>query len=190
MKFVDWHVLADDGFGATPEFRRARRDILDGIDAIVWPPGASEFALHPGKNLNGVKPIKDAFVELLTHKGWVPEFQRFDAHLTYPNGTLPFAVEWETGNISSSHRAINRLGLGMSEGRISGGVLVLPTHELYWNLTDRVGNYRELEPYLPLWRAWNGQPGFSYLAIVTVEHDRLDDSVPVIGKGTDGRALI
>lgn len=187
---MDWHVLVDDGFSATPEFARAEQDILDGIEAIVWPPGSDDFTMHPGKNLNGVKPIKDAFVDLLQLKGWVPEFQTFDAHLSYHNGTLPFAVEWETGNVSSSHRAINRLGLGMQERRISGGALVLPTYDLYWHLTDRVGNFRELERYLPIWRGWDGLPGFHYLAIVTVEYDHLDESVPVIAKGTDGRALI
>src|SRR5690242_18115098 len=106
---MEWHVLADDGFGATPEFTQAADDILAGIEAIKWPPGSPDFTLRPGKNCNGVKPIKEAFVDYLEMQGWVPEYARFDAHLTYNNGTLPFAVEWETGNISSSHRAINRL---------------------------------------------------------------------------------
>jgi hypothetical protein len=190
VRFVDWHVLVDDGFGATPEFAWVEQDILDGIAAIRWPPGSADFAIPPGKHLNGVTPIKDAFVEHLKGQGWVPEHARFDAHLDFGNGTLPFAVEWETGNVSSSHRAVNRLALGMQEGRISGGVLVLPTYELYWHLTDRIGNFRELEPYLEIWRGWNGQPGFHYFAIVTVEHDRLDPTAPRILKGTDGRALI
>ena len=190
MKFMDWHVLVDDGFGATPEFAQVKENILAGVAAIKWPSGSPDFAIRPGKNANGVTPIKDAFIECLKQHGWVPEFRRFDAHLSFANGTLPFAVEWETGNVSSSHRAINRLGLGMHEERISGGVIVLPTRELYWHLTDRVGNLRELEPYLPLWRMWGGQPNFHYLAIVTVEYDRLDENVPTILKGTDGRALI
>lgn len=196
MRFVDWYVLVDDGFGATPEFARAETDILAAIAAIRWPPGSPEFAIPPSQlNVrpqlrNGVKPIKDAFVDLLAHRGWVPEHDLFDAHLTYGNSTLPFAVEWETGNISSSHRAVNRLALGMEEGRISGGVLVLPTRELYRHLTDRVGNFQELQPYLSLYRRWDGEPGFRYLGIVTVEHDRLDPDAPFIPRGTDGRALI
>lgn len=196
MKLVDWHVLVDDGFGATPEFARARQDILDGIAAIQWPQGSRDFAIPPARlNVrpqlrNGVKPIKDGFVELLTRQGWVAEHDQFDAHLSYPGGTLPFAVEWETGNISSSHRAVNRLGLGMLDRRIVGGVLVLPTRDLYRHLTDRVGNFQELEPYLPLFRRWDGEPGFHYLAIATVEHDRLDSTAPYIPRGTDGRALI
>lgn len=187
---MDWHVLVDDGFGATPQFGQVRQDLLIGIDAIRWPPGSDDFTIPPGKNLNGVVPIKGAFVEHLRDQGWVPEHARFDAHLEFGDGTLPFAVEWETGNISSSHRAMNRLGLAMHEGRISGGVLVLPTYDLYYHLTDRIGNFRELEPYLPMWEAWDGQPGFQYLAIVTVEYDALDPTVAPIAKGTDGRALI
>lgn len=190
MRFLDWHVLVDDGFGRTPHFAQVEGDLLTGIEAIKWPPGSADFAIPPGKNLNGVKPIKDAFVAYLATQGWVPEHARFDAHLDFNDGTLPFAVEWETGNISSSHRAVNRLGLAMLEERIAGGVLVLPTYDLYWHLTDRIGNFRELEPYLDLWRGWDGQPGFQYLAIVTVEHDALDPDAPPIGKGTDGRALI
>lgn len=196
MRFVDWHVLVDDGFSATPEFARAQRDILDGIDAIRWPQGSPDFTIPPSQlNVrpqlrNGVKPIKDAFVELLERQGWAPEFDLFDAYLDYRNGTLPFVAEWETGNISSSHRAVNRIALGMEEGRIAGGVLVLPTRDLYRHLTDRIGNFQELEPYLPLYRRWDGEPGYRYLAIVTVEHDRLDPSAPYIPRGTDGRALI
>lgn len=196
MRFVEWHVLVDDGFGATREFARAQQDILAGIDAITWPPGSPDFVIPPSRlNVrpqlrNGVKPIKDAFVEVLLRQGWEAEIDLFDAHLTYPNNTLPFAVEWETGNISSSHRAINRLGLGMQEERISGGVLVLPTRDLYRHLTDRIGNFQELEPYLDLWRRWDGEPGFHYLAIATVEHDGLNPAVPYIPRGTDGRALI
>ena len=32
---------------------------------------------------------------------------------TYSVGTRLFCVEWETGNISSSHRAINKMALGI-----------------------------------------------------------------------------
>jgi len=190
VRFVDWRVLVDDGFGTTPEFAQVEEHVRAGIAAIRWPSGAEDFAIRPGKHINGVKPIKDAFVEVLKGHGWEPEFRRFDAHLSFDSGTLPFAVEWETGNVSSSHRAMNRLGLGMQRRQISGGVLVLPTRDLYQHVTDRVGNFPELEPYLPLYTRWNGEPGFHYLAIVTVEHDRLDESVPRIKKGTDGRALV
>lgn len=119
------------------------------------------------------------------------EYSRFDAHLDLgDSGTPPFAVEWETGNISSSHRAISRIALGMLEDRIAGGILVVPSGSLYRYLTDRVGNYRELEPYFPLWRLWEAFTSFWYLAVIAVEHDETSPSVPRISKGTDGRALL
>ncbi len=137
MRFVDWHPLVDDGFGDTAEFAQAKDDILQGISRITWPQGNDGFTINPVTHGNGVGPIKDAFIEYLTERGWVPEHERFDAHRSYPgNNPRPFAVEWETGNISSSHRAINRLGLGMLEERISGGVLIVPTKALYY--LDRV----------------------------------------------------
>lgn len=103
------------------------------------------------------------------------------------NGDL-FALEWETGNISSSHRAVNKLVLGLLRKVFLGTALVLPSRKLYPYLTDRIGNYEELEPYFDVWRSVNINEGF--LAIFVVEHDTVDSSVPQITKGTDGRALI
>ncbi|MDZ8258105.1 hypothetical protein [Nostoc sp. ChiQUE01b] len=66
--------------------------------------------------------------------------------------------------------------------------MVLPSRKLYPYLTDRIGNYEELEPYFDVWRAVRIEEGF--LAIFVIEHDLLDNNVPKITKGTDGRALI
>jgi hypothetical protein len=100
----------------------------------------------------------------------------------------PFMVEWETGNISSSHRSMNKLALGLIEGVISGGVLVVPTRDFAQYLTDRIGNVRELEPYFPLWKAARVRRG--YLAVLAVEYDRTSRRVARIAKGTSGRALL
>ncbi len=54
-------------------------------------------------------------------------------------------------------------------------------------LTDRIGNFAELEPYLDLWSAVPCENGV--LEIVVVEHDAESFDVPRIEKGTDGRAL-
>ncbi len=100
-----------------------------------------------------------------------------------------FGVEWETGNISSSHRAMNRLLLGYQKGLLTGGALIVPTRKLYRYLTDRIGNFAELEPYFELWREtvrWKE----GVLVIIAVEHEGTDPKVPRISKGTDGRALI
>ena len=61
------------------------------------------------------------------------------------------AFEWETGNIASSHRSINKIYLGFHIGAIAGGVLALSSNRLYPYLTDRIGNIGELERYFPLW---------------------------------------
>ena len=113
---------------------------------------------------------------------------RLDAIKTI-KGNHAFGVEWETGNISSSHRAINRLLLGHRQKLLTGGVLIVPTRKLYRYLTDRVGNFSELEPYFELWKTtarWED----GVLAIIAVEHDGTDPKVPRINKGTDGRALV
>ncbi|WP_269144778.1 hypothetical protein [Nostoc sp. WHI] len=97
-------------------------------------------------------------------------------------------MEWETGNISSSHRAVNKMVLGLLRGVFLGTALILPSRKIYPYLTDRIGNYEELEPYFDVWRAVNIQEGF--LAIFVIEHDQLDSNVPTLTKGTDGRALV
>lgn len=195
VKLVAWDTLVDNGFSSSNGFREVEQHITAAIDAIKWPTGSHSFAIYPesGKKHgqgNGVRPIKDAFIKHLQGHGWVPEHHTFDAHYTFAvEDVLPFVVEWETGNISSSHRAINRMALGMLERRISGGVLVVPSRSLYKFLTDRVGNVAELEPYFPLWRVWSRHAEFGYLAIITVEHDLESWDVERIKKGTDGWAL-
>jgi len=192
MKLMKWEHLVDtDGLRGTVEFSRFEHDIRAAVDQVRWPPGADRFTIYPIKQANGVVPIKSGFVECLRLRGWIMELDKFDCHLTLDGcDVLPFVVEWETGNISSSHRAVNRIALGAMEGRISGGVLVVPSRVLYNFLTDRVGNDAELEPYKPLWRRWDELPGLGYLGIITVEHDTTSMDAEPIAKGTDGRALI
>ena len=77
--------------------------------------------------------------------------------------------------------------MGMNDACITGGVLVLPTRKMAKYLTDRVGNFEEIEPYF---RFWKKASTTGYLAVIAVEHDSESDKVPRISKGTDGRALI
>jgi hypothetical protein len=58
---------------------------------------------------------------------------------------------------------------------------------MYRYLTDRVGNFAELEPYFALWRSLPVTEGL--LLVIAVEHDAVSRTVPRIPKGTDGRAL-
>lgn len=175
------------------------------IEGIRWPEGAIDFTIYAesGKKRgegNGVRPMKEAFLRHLVSRGWHVEKAyaepqpgqpwsgpgRFDAWRPGPDHR-GVVVEWETGNISSSHRALNKMALALIEGRLAAGYLVLPSRALYSYLTDRVGNYRELEPYFPLWRHLRIDGGV--LAVLEVEHDRTSRSVARIPKGTDGRAL-
>jgi hypothetical protein len=113
----------------------------------------------------------------------------FDFYSELEGGTR-CAVEWETGNISSSHRSMNKLCLVMMAELIDIGVLILPSRELYPHLTDRVGNWMELSPYLPLWQRLGTQIKRGLLAVTVVEQDELtdDEKVGYIPQGRDGRS--
>ncbi len=201
MKVVKIEILIDGGgFSATAEWATIQSHIITSIQAVEWPPGSGSFTLYdePGKKRgegSGVKPIKEAFVQNLKKLGWDLETKvdiaartkpgPFDA--TYKVREKLFAVEWETGNISSSHRAMNKMALGLLKGILIGGALILPTRQMYRYLTDRVGNLQELEPYFPLWRALKCEEGL--LAVIAIEHDAVSKNVQRIRKGTSGRAL-
>ena len=172
----------------------------EAISRVSWPPGSKIFTIYPesgkksGKG-NGVKPIKNELMAELKAKGWKLEAPldvamlkrpgKIDAVLPTKYG--PVALEWETGNISSSHRALNKMALGLLEEVLACGILIVPSRNLYRFLTDRVGNISELEPYFKLWRAIPCRQGV--LEVVVVEHDAGSTAVPRIPKGTDGRAL-
>jgi hypothetical protein len=197
------HTLID--VGRYRSTAAALRETKGAIEAIRWPTGGKDFAIFPesGKARgegNGVVPIREAFVAALrTKEAWNIEmpfplegirggarFGPMDAARRFPVDP-PFMVEWETGNISSSHRSMNKLALGLIEGAVSGGVLIVPTRALAQYLTDRIGNIRELEPYFPLWSSISVARG--YLGVIAVEHDRTSRRVRRIVKGTSGRAL-
>jgi hypothetical protein len=194
-------LLAKGAFAESNEWALIQSEIEAAIAAVVWPPGNDRFTIHPqsGKKRgegNGVKPIKDAFITALEGCGWEGEQRlrigavrragKLDAIKRTPRGT--FAVEWETGNISSSHRSLNKLALGIIQDILVGGCIVLPTREMYQYLTDRVGNFREIEPYFPLWKHLIADEGV--LVALAVQHDEVNLTVPRIAKGTDGRALL
>ncbi|HOX58235.1 MAG TPA: hypothetical protein P5205_19220 [Candidatus Paceibacterota bacterium] len=113
----------------------------------------------------------------------------FDFYSQSADG-LRCVVEWETGNISSSHRSMNKLCLVMLAGLIDIGVVILPSRQLYPHLTDRIGNWEELSPYLALWHHVGNSVKRGLLAVTVVEHDELTDDagVPFISQGTDGRS--
>jgi hypothetical protein len=202
MKIVKIEKIIDSGnFSKSNDWQTVQEHIIQSIRSIEWPPGAGSFTLHDqsGKKRgqgSGVKPIKKACMLKLQSLGWQLETPvRIAADkrpgpmdATYIIGNHLFCLEWETGNVSSSHRALNKIAMGILKNILIGGVLIVPTREMYKYLTDRVGNYPEIEPYFPMWHALPIKEGI--LVVIAIEHDAVSKDVPRIEKGTDGRALL
>lgn len=123
------------------------------------------------------------------HEPITSEFGDFDFVTTAASGTH-VAIEWETGNISSSHRSMNKLAIALATGKIQVGVLIVPSRDLYEHLTDRIGNISELSGYLSMWKNLEAGVERGLLAISIVEHDALtnDTTFPYLPVGNDGRA--
>lgn len=199
MKIITKRVVLDIG-GTTdkPELSRLIQEVDQQIRHMDNPKGSGEYHLFNEKKSNGVKPIKDDFMAYLRDSGWILE-HRLDVGVTPTkpgplDATIPYenkyvALEWETGNISSSHRAINKMVSGLLKGVLICGILVLPSRAMYEYLTDRVGNFRELEPYFPVWSMANYDIPEGCIIIYEIEHDALSSVVGKHLKGTDGRAL-
>lgn len=117
------------------------------------------------------------------------DFGGFDFMATAENGAR-VAIEWETGNISSSHRSMNKLAIALSWGLMDVGVLIVPSRALYEHLTDRIGNIGELSGYLSMWEGLKSVVERGLLAITVVEHDHLTNSedIEYLVVGCDGRA--
>jgi hypothetical protein len=198
MRVSHEEVLISSGdIEKTREWQQVRTEIYQAITAVVWPPGSSQFTINPVRNGNGVKPMKAGCMVALQSKfSWTLEAPVFIREVRRAGkvdalrqtSVGDFIFEWETGNISSSHRALNKIALGLIRELVLGGVLVLPTRKLYPYLTDRIGNYEELRPYFPVWRSIPIKQGV--MIVIAIEHDATDPQTPLIQKGTDGRALI
>ena len=193
MRWINTYALQmHEPAQSSQEWREIQEQLREAIEAIVWPPGNTSFTIKPSKHENGVVPIKKAFIDTLKLRDWktervaVPKVGKVDAILETSIGI--FAVEWETGNISSSHRSLNRLSLGLYQQTLIGGIVVIPSRKLYRNVTDRTGNLQEIFPYFTLYQLLPLQRGM--LVVIEIEHDREDPTVPLIKKGTDGWALI
>lgn len=117
------------------------------------------------------------------------DFGGFDLVTTGDNG-MQIAIEWETGNISSSHRSMNKLAIALGAGIIQVGVLIVPSRSTYDHLTDRIGNIGELSGYLSMWQSLKASVPHGLLAISVVEHDELTDErdFAFLKAGPDGRA--
>jgi hypothetical protein len=135
VKVQTFEYLINAGsFGASRDWERIKEEVLTAIKRIQWPPNSGKFTLYDqaGKRRgegNGVKPIKDACMLHLKSLGWDLETRVDIATVAQPGpvdatcnvGGKLFCVEWETGNISSTHRALNKMALGMLKEILVGG---------------------------------------------------------------------
>jgi len=194
MKLItNTELISIGGIKDTDDFLKARIEILAAVSSVSWA-DPFEFVINPTRKGNGVVPIKNNFVHHLVKNKWKAEARMaiveglnpgpIDAVKITESGLI--AVEWETGNISSSHRALNKMAVGILQDQLIAGFLVLPHKILAQYLTDRVGNYEELEPYFPLYSNLNID--FGHIEVIGVEHDRISESVILIPKGKDGNA--
>ena len=202
MKIIEKRILLSSGpFPRSKALKSIEKQVVKAIKSIHWPLNSKSFTLfdQSGKKRNegnGVAPIKTECMRYLESKGWGLETPVEIATVKKPGpmdatcavGRKLFCCEWETGNISSSHRSLNKMAIGIQKGILVGGILIMPTRKMYKYLTDRVGNFSEIEPYFPMWESIPIKEG--YLAVIAVEHDAVSNKVPRIPKGTDGRSLV
>ncbi len=158
-------------------------------------PGRDVFILNTAaKNCNGVVPVKEKCYEILEEDfSWFREkplsyfhddAQKggpIDVYKEFATGIDVFKVglEFETGNISSAHRSINKLQVGLKKRELDMAILMLPIKKMSFYLTDRVSNYEELQPYFLL---LDSVP----FVVFGFDADEYDTNAPLLPKGKDG----
>lgn len=173
--------------------RQAYQEIETAI-RLNFTEGLNHFVINCSeKNCNGVVPIKEKIYEKLELEyQWFREkplpYLRDEAKKGGPIdvykqfGASPFfkvGLEFETGNISSAHRSMNKLCLGLLTSDLDMAVLMMPIKKMAFYLTDRVSNYEELEPYFPLLE-------FYPFIVFGFDAEAYDQSAPLLCKGRDG----
>ncbi len=164
---------------------QAYDEVVESINNMVG------YINNSSKNCNGVVPVKEGCYQLLEETyGWYREKPLdvlsakggpIDVYKDFYDNSDVFSVgiEFETGNISSAHRAMNKLALGVNNSEIHLAILLFPVSALSYYLTDRVSNYEELEPYFSL---VDGLP-FIFLGFDAEDYS---PTYPLLPKGKDG----
>jgi len=180
-----------------PALKRAYFEITKSIKSVTWPTGSSKCTINNSeKNINGVVPLKEScYVMLEKNYNWLREKSLkvlkeekkkggpIDVYKEF-TGSSAFALkrvglEFETGNISSAHRSLNKLLLGLNRKELDLSVIMMPVKTLAYYLTDRVTNYEELEPYFENVK----RSAFIFIGFAA---EAYDPSAPIIPKGPDG----
>lgn len=194
MRIISENIFLNKGnFSNSKEYKLILSELRQAITSVSWFE-RNQFIINPIRKGNGVVPIKLNFINQLINLDWKPEYR-----MSFANGMNPgpvdiikftqfgtFAVEWETGNISSSHRALNKIAVGIIQEAIIGGLLILPMKNLSQYLTDRIGNYEEIEPYFPLYENLLIKEGV--IGVIGIDYDGLSENADLIPKGQDGNA--
>lgn len=163
--FVAKQYITDQAgvmMSSNPMAQQAYDEVTDAIAAMVSD-GLDEFQVNnTEKNCNGVVLIKEkCYIKLEEHYLWYREKPLLylknqmkkggpiDVYKEFRSdgGQLNAGLEFETGNISSAHRSMNKLLVGLKQDEIQLAILMMPVKKLSYYLTDRVSNYEELEPY-------------------------------------------
>lgn len=159
------------------------------------------------KKINSVSPIKNGLVNML-HENYHWETEHhlqilkdnisagnsnikrrrgqgggIDAFKEFVFNDYKFRVgiEFETGNVASVHRSINKLSMGLQSRELDMIFLILPVFNLAQYLTDRVANYEEIEAYFPL---FSDKP---FIAL-GFDAENYSPDFPIFEKGKDGNA--
>lgn len=155
---------------------------------------SGEFTINSSeKNCNGVVPVKEGIYRCLeAYYKWFREkplayFEDaqkggpIDVYKEFGDRIHPFNVglEFETGNISSAHRSMNKLCMGIKHGDLQMAFLIMPIKRLAYYLTDRVSNYEELAPYFGLLDDFP-------IVVFGFDADHYDPTAPLLAKGRDG----
>lgn len=146
---------------------------------------------NSSKNCNGVVPVKEGCyrtleeqydwyrekpLDVLSEKGGPIDVYKIFAD---DHESLRVGLEFETGNISSAHRSMNKLSLGLSQGELDLALIIMPISALSYFFTDRISNYEELQPYYSLVDSYS----FIFLGF---DAENYSDSYPILPKGKDG----
>lgn len=176
-------------------FGRLKNSMDQALSEIRTSIKKTKIIINPTPKGNGVNPIRYQIIKNLKKIKWSKEHpmdlammrsRPLDAFKRFKN--LNVGLEWETGNVSSSFRALMKLIKGLDENQLDLGVHVLPSRAFYKYLTDRVGNITELLPYLKVFGKINID-STKTLIIIVVEYDETDDKAKLIPKGLDGMSL-
>jgi len=173
-------------------YEEAYKEVVTAISSTVWPIGSNVFAINNSvKNANGVVPLKEkCYIELEDTYNWYREKPLnvlkiekqkggpIDVYKEFNSGER-VGMEFESGNIASAHRSMNKLLLGINRNELDLGIILMPVKGLAYYLTDRITNYEELEPYFEI---TEGKP-FIFIGFDATIYD---NNIPLIPKGKDG----